>query len=105
MARKKRVYTKEKPKGTGKLSESVARGEAKDAKGKYRSPMPKSVLEKLKGMGVVTGGGSNKETIDPRFEPDLYDIEFERPGYDADQDYKNGGFVRVKRKSSFKGVF
>ena len=85
-----------------KLDPAVARGEKPDTKGKYRTPMPKHIFEKLKGMGVI-GGGSNDDVVDPRFEPDLVNITNKRPG--SDGEYSQGGFVRARRKNSFKGVF
>jgi len=87
---------------SGQLSEAVARGQAPDSSGKHRAPMPERVLNKLKGLGVI-GGGANEGVVDPSFEPDLVDVTNKRPG--SDGNYRNGGFVRVSRKSSFKGVF
>lgn len=104
---------------TGQLDPKVALGQKPDARGNVRSAMPAHVFNKLVAMGKIGGGGAEGGIYDPTVGPDLIDVrdEINRPGgFDDDDDFeipfrKGGivkskrGFTRVRRKSSFKGVF
>ena len=98
---------------TGQLDPKVALGQKPDARGNVRSAMPAHVFNKLVAMGKIGGGGSEGGVYDPTVGPDLIDV---RKEVDDDDDFevpfrKGGavkskrGFSRVRRKSSFKGVF
>jgi len=80
---------------SGQLSDEKARGAA----GTGRKPMSSATYAKLKDKGVISDSRSGQRRMAGA--ASVLDKAF----MDDGGKFANGGFVRVKRKNSFKGTF